>query len=168
MTPGTVDPVDPHPAAGPAGRVSGPTVPPDTAPPERTSAEKDASVVLSAERAHLSTVAVPVGRVRLQKVIVSREETVTVVVRREELRVVHEDLPPGTTSSPEVSPVRFDLVLHEERLIVDRVVVPVERVHVTVDRVTETVDVTTTLRHERVDVSTTAAGPGDDDLLAPW
>lgn len=142
MTTGTVGPVDPSPAAGRADRVDGSSVP-----------AAEASVLLSAERAHLSTVAVPVGRVRLRKVVVSREETITVTVRREELQVVHEDLLPGETPSAGTTTTPLVFVLHEERPVVGHVVVPVERVHVTVDRIVDDVDVTTTLRHERVDVT---------------
>lgn len=148
MTPGTVDPVDAHPAAGTAGRVGGSTVPSDAT----------ASVVLSGERARLTRVTVPVERVRLRKVVVSREETITVTVRREELRIVREDVAPGGSSHPGSTPMPFEIVLHEERLVVDRVVVPVERVHVRVDRIVEDLDVSTTLRHERVDVTRGRAG----------
>ncbi|WP_197073533.1 DUF2382 domain-containing protein [Frigoribacterium sp. MEB024] len=117
-----------------------------------------ARVLLSAERARLTTVAVPVERVRLRKVVVSREETITVTVRREELRIVREDVAPGEASPTESSAMPFEVVLHEERLDVDRVVVPVERVRVSVDRIVEDVDVSTTLRHERVDVTREPAG----------
>ncbi|MET4052803.1 stress response protein YsnF [Frigoribacterium sp. PvP054] len=141
MTTGTVGPVDPPSATGRSARVDGSAVP------------ADASVLLSAERARLATVAVPVGRVRLRKVVVSHEETITVTVRREELQVVHEDLPPGGATPTRATATPLDLVLHEERPVVSLVVVPVERVRVTVDRIVEDVDVTTTLRHERVDVS---------------
>jgi len=143
MTTGTVGPVDPSPAEGRADGVDGSSVP----------AAAAASVLLSAERAHLTTVAVPVGRVRLRKVVVSREETITVTVRREELQVVHEDLLPGETPSAGTPAAHLVFVLHEERPVVGHVVVPVERVHVTVDRIVDDVDVATTLRHERVDVT---------------
>lgn len=143
MTHGTVGPPDPHPAAAPAGRVDGSTVP--SGPP--------ADVTVSAERAHHSTVAVPVERVRLRKVVVSHEETVTVTVRREELRIERVDVPAAGAAPRETTAVPFDLVLHEERPVVENVVVPVERVHVTVDRIVDDLDVTTTLRHERVDVT---------------
>lgn len=143
MTTGTVGLVDPSPAEGRADGVDGSSVP----------AAAAASVLLSAERAHLTTVAVPVGRVRLRKVVVSREETITVTVRREELQVVHEDLLPGETPSAGTPATPLVFVLHEERPVVGHVVVPVERVHVTVDRIVDDVDVATTLRHERVDVT---------------
>jgi uncharacterized protein (TIGR02271 family) len=149
MTSGTVGPVDPHPADGPAGRVEGSTVP----------TPASAGVLLSAERARLATVAVPVERVRLRKVVVSREETVTVTVRREELRIVREDVAPGEDAHPGSTATPFEIVLHEERLVVDRVVVPVERVDVTVHQVVQDVDVATTLRHERVDVTHGPAAP---------
>ena len=154
MTPGAVDLPDPHTADEPGGRHGG-----SAAPPPAT-----VDVVLSGERARLTRATVPDQRVRLRKVDVSYEETITVTVRREELQIVREDLAPGEAAHPKSTPVPFEIVLHEERLVVDRVVVPVERVHVDVDRIVEDVDITTTLRHEHVDVTDVPAGQRDDGL----
>lgn len=154
MTPGVVDPPDPHTADEPGGRDGG-----SMAPPPAT-----VDVVLSGERARLTRVTVPVQRVRLRKVVVSHEETITVTVRREELRIVREDVAPGEVSHTESTAMPFEIVLHEERLVIDRVVVPVERVHVGVDRIVEDIDVSTTLRHERLDVTDVPAGRRDDGL----
>ena len=123
MTPGVVDPPVPHTADEPGGRDGG-----SAAPPPAT-----VDVVLSGERVRLRRVTVPVQRVRLRKVVVSHEETITVNVRREELRIVREDVAPGEVSHTESTAMPFEIVLHEERLVIDRVVVPVERVHVGVD-----------------------------------
>ncbi|ROS52622.1 YsnF/AvaK domain-containing protein [Frigoribacterium sp. PhB24] len=149
MTPGVVDPPGPHLADEPGGGDGGSAAPPPTT----------VDVVLSGERARATRVTLPVERVRLRKVVVSREETVTVTVRREELRVVREDVVPGEAVHPGSTATPFEIVLCEERLVVDRTVVPVERVHVTVDEVVEDVDVSTTLRHERVDVTREPAAP---------
>ncbi|WP_082383397.1 DUF2382 domain-containing protein [Frigoribacterium sp. RIT-PI-h] len=154
MTPGTVDPLDPHPEDDPVGRHGGSTAPlPVTV-----------DAVLSGERARLTRATVPVERVRLRKVVVSYEETITVTVRREELQIVHEDVAPDGPTLSESAVTPFEIVLHEERMVVDRVVVPVERIRVTVDHVVEDIDVTTTLRHEHVDVTDIPAGRTDDGV----
>ncbi|PZE76138.1 hypothetical protein DEI82_06495 [Curtobacterium sp. MCBD17_019] len=117
----------------------------------------DVAVTRSEERLVVRTDAVPVRRVRIRKVIVSEERTVTVTVRREELRVEEEPLDgidvvdPGTVL-PIGSADAIELVLHEEQVEVVTRVVPVERVRVVTDVVTEQRSITETVGHEEVDV----------------
>ncbi|WP_181439723.1 DUF2382 domain-containing protein [Curtobacterium sp. MCBD17_028] len=117
----------------------------------------DVAVTRSEERLVVRTDAVPVRRVRIRKVIVSEERTVTVTVRREELRVEEESLDgtdvvdPGTVL-PIGSADAIELVLHEEQVEVVTRVVPVERVRVVTDVVTEQRSLTETVGHEEVDV----------------
>ena len=116
-----------------------------------------AEVVRSEERLHVGTLSVPVERVRVRKVVVTEERTVTVTVRREELRVEREPIAPGdvapeTLAATDDGPRLVDLVLHEERVVVEREVVPVERVRVVVDRVSVQQAVGATLSHEEVAV----------------
>jgi uncharacterized protein (TIGR02271 family) len=121
---------------------------------------KPVEVVRSEEQLHIHTVSVPVERVRVQKVIVTEERTITVTVRREELRLVREPVRPGEEPSAEVATFDsgdrvIDMVLHEEQIVIGRQVVPVERVRVVVDRVVTQQSVTAELSHEEVDVSFT-------------
>lgn len=114
-----------------------------------------AEVVRSEERLHVGTLSVPVERVRVRKVVVTEERTVTVTVRREELRVEREPIAPGDIdqeqlAGPDQDPRVVEMVLHEERVVVEREVVPVERVRVVVDRVTTQQPVEATLSHEEV------------------
>ena len=114
-----------------------------------------AEVVRSEERLHVGTLSVPVERVRVRKVVVTEERTVTVTVRREELRVEREPIAPGDVvqeqlAGPDQDPRVVEMVLHEERVVVEREVVPVERVRVVVDRVTTQQPVEATLSHEEV------------------
>jgi len=143
MTQGTVDTAGKGSSEELDGPVTGSTVPSDG----------PVNVVRSEERAQFSVEAVPVERVRLAKVIVSREETITVTVRREEFRLIREPVAVGEAVSTNSVEVPIELVLHEEQVVVERRVVPVERVRITVDRVTEAVDVSTTIRQERIDVT---------------
>lgn len=73
------DPIDGTSLAGRADRILDPGA-------------DDVAVTRSEERLVVRTEAVPVRRVRIRKVIVSEERTVTVTVRREELRVEEEPL----------------------------------------------------------------------------
>ena len=114
-----------------------------------------AEVVRSEERLHVGTLSVPVQRVRVRKVVVTEERTVTVTVRREELRVVREPIAPGDVDQEQLGAADDDarvveMVLHEERVVVGTEVVPVERVRVVVDRVTTQQPVEATLSHEEV------------------
>lgn len=117
-------------------------------------------VVRLEEQLRVSTVSVPKERVRFEKVIVTEEKTVTVTVRREELRIIRETIAEGadidTTRGP-VPTTELDMVLHEERIMTAIEVVPVERVRVRVTQVSEDLPVTDTVRKERVDLSTTSS-----------
>jgi len=120
--------------------------------PGGTAATGPTELVRSEERLSLGTRTEVTGRVRVRKVVTSREVTQTVTVRREELVV--EDLPaddavPGAEASA-TEAGEIELVLHEEQLVL--VSVPVERVRVRVERVTEDVTVSEPVRHERVDL----------------
>lgn len=112
------------------------------------------------ERLSARTVARPVERVRLEKYIVSEERTLTVTVQHEEFRLVRglEPFPAaeraGADTTASVGAIEdASFVLHEERLIITREVVPVERVQLRSTVVTENQTVTAALRSERVEVS---------------
>jgi stress response protein YsnF len=143
MTSGTADPSGSVPSDGPDGSVAESAV--------RTG--RDVSVVRSEERVQFSVETVPVERVKLVKVVVSREETITVTVRREEFRLVREPVVAGEVVPSNTVSTPIELVLHEEQIVVERRVVPVERVRVSVDRVLDEVAVTTTLKHEHIDIA---------------
>lgn len=119
-----------------------------------------ASIIRSEEQAHVHMVSTPQTRLRIQKVIVTEERTITVQVRREELRIAEY---PATetwtddTGSLSATPVTvhdddFTLVLSEEQIDVRTRIVPVERVRITRTRVTTPTDVITAVRREHVDV----------------
>ena len=138
-----------------------------TMPTHRSAADRAAAlddaveVIRSEERLDVRTVSVPVKRVRVRKVIVSEERTVTVTVRREELRVDEVPVDPsevlGTggpldpSSGPEGD---VEMVLHEEQIIVTTQVVPVQRVRAVKQVVTVQTPVTEAVRHEVVDTVT--------------
>lgn len=126
--------------------------------PTRTSSA--ASIVRSEEQAHVRTVSTPRSRLRIQKVIVTEERTITVQVRREELRVTEypaSDILADATGNASTAPVTthdadFDLVLSEEQIEIHTRIVPVERVRVTRTPVVIPTEVTVTLRQEQADI----------------
>lgn len=92
-------------------------------------------------------------RVRLERVIVTEQRTITVDVRREEVRLTREPLVDGpalTADSPVPSREPIVVVLHQEQVVVSKRIVPVERVTLTVHTVTEDRPVDAVLRHEEV------------------
>ncbi|QNE45413.1 DUF2382 domain-containing protein (plasmid) [Frigoribacterium sp. NBH87] len=115
------------------------------------------TVVRHEEQLRVRTVAEPVERIRYEKVVVEEERTITVTVRREELRITREpvdrdEVASGAATPSEDGPRVIEMVLHEEQLTLGRQVVPVERVRVIVDRVVTQEPVDATVAREVVDV----------------
>jgi stress response protein YsnF len=116
----------------------------------------------SEERLRVGTERVATTRARLVKYVVTEEVTLTVPVRREEIRVeqVPVDAPdpgPGESLSPDTgagggtsSGLPDEIVLHAERPVVSVEVVPVERVRLRTDVVTEQQQVTDQVQREQV------------------
>ncbi|NII52136.1 YsnF/AvaK domain-containing protein [Frigoribacterium endophyticum] len=112
-------------------------------------------VILSEEHVVVSTERRVTERVRLQRVIVTEQRTITVDVSHEEMRLVRE--PFGPDAEPGAVPAVADrqpivMVLHEERVSLVRSIVPVERVTLSVRDVTETTTVTKSVRREEASV----------------
>jgi uncharacterized protein (TIGR02271 family) len=115
------------------------------------------TVVRHEEQLRVRTVAEPVERIRYEKVVVEEERTITVKVRREELRITREpvdrdEAASGAATPAEDGPRVIEMVLHEEQLTIGRQVVPVERIRVIVDRVVTQEPVDATVAREVVDV----------------
>ena len=120
-------------------------------------ADDPGTMVRSEEQASFSTYARPATRVRVSKRVVTEYVTQTVPVRREELVIDEEPLDPDDQLTLPALPAAgqgFDLVLHEERVVVTTEVVPIERVHVSVHTVAGETTVSTELRSEQVDLVT--------------
>jgi uncharacterized protein (TIGR02271 family) len=127
-------------------------------------AESEAGVMTaSEERLHVETERVPRSRVRLQKVVVTEQRTLTVPVRREEYRLIREpieDAEPVVGAS--IGPDEQEVVLYEERVIVTTEVVPVERIRLVKEDVLESREVTGEVRRERVELVDVDAEPALD------
>lgn len=120
----------------------------------RAGTDEPASVVRSEERLLVGRETRATERVTLRKRVVSEDVTRTVTVRREELVVERTPIDDaGLVEGHEpTTHDELDLVLHEERVEVRTVVVPVERVRVRVVRVDGERTVTEVLRREQIDV----------------
>ena len=162
-------PTDPGPAGTHQDTVSidqaaarGGTVPVSAVP--ATPRATDGAMTRSEERLRVATERYAAKRVRVVKYVVTEEVTVTVPIRREEIRIEEvplDDAAPATAGAldtvasaglPEV------IVLHTERPVVTTEVVPVERVRVRTEWVQEQVQVRDQVRRERVDVDQDHAG----------
>ena len=117
--------------------------------------ETDDAMTLSEERVSVGTETREAGRARLRKHVVTENVTQTVPVQREEVQVVREpitdDNRAAAESGPEISDEEHEVVLHEERPVVEKEAVPVERVRLDTDTVTDDVTVSEEVRKEKVD-----------------
>jgi uncharacterized protein (TIGR02271 family) len=115
----------------------------------------------SEEQLHVGTEKVQTGRARLRKVVVTEQQTVTVPVTREEVRVVREPIAPGDMADATIGEAAADVVLTEERVVVNKETVPVEKVRLGTETVTEQQEVTEAVRKEQIEFDD--AGPAGDD-----
>jgi uncharacterized protein (TIGR02271 family) len=122
----------------------------------------DDAMTRSEEELRVGTQQRESGRARLRKYVVTEEQTVTVPVEREEVRIEREPITDANRgdalSGPDISEEEHEVVLHEEVPVVDKQVVPKERVRMETDTRTEDVPVTEEVRKERIDTD------GDADL----
>ena len=88
----------------------------------------------------------------VRKFVVTEQQSVTVPVTREEVRVVREPIAPGdTVDDVTIGEAAADVVLTEERVVVNKETVPVEKVRLDTETVTEQQDVTEAVRKEQIE-----------------
>jgi uncharacterized protein (TIGR02271 family) len=116
----------------------------------------DDAMTRSEEELRVGTTQREAGRARLRKYVVTEEETVTVPVQREEVRVEREPITDANIDDamdgPAISEEEHEVVLHAEEPVVEKRAVPKERVHMDKDAITEQETVTEQVRKERIDV----------------
>lgn len=125
-----------------------------TRPGDVTSGEADRTgLTRSEERLRVGTETVPIERVRLERVVVTEERTVTVEVSREEIRLSREPITgsEGALGARAGDRAPIVVVLHEEQVVVTKTVVPVERVTLHVDVVTDERQISESLRREQIE-----------------
>ena len=125
-----------------------------TETPTTIPAESAGVMTASEERLHIETERVPRTRVRLKKIVVTEQRTISVPVRHEEYRLIRE---PITDADPvaggAIGPDEQEVVLYEERVVVTTEVVPVERIRLVKEEVVETREVSGSVRRERIELA---------------
>jgi len=116
----------------------------------------DDAMTRSEEELRVGTTQREAGRARLRKYVVTEEETVSVPVQREEIRVEREPITDANVDDamdgPAISEEEHEVVLHAEEPVVETRAVPKERVRMDKDTITEQETVTEQVRKERIDV----------------
>jgi uncharacterized protein (TIGR02271 family) len=115
----------------------------------------DDAMTRSEERLEVGTQKREAGRARLRKHVVTEQQTVTVPVTREEVTLEREPITDANigaaTDGPDISEEEHEVVLTEERPVVQKETVPVERVRLGKETVTEQAQVTEDVRKERIE-----------------
>lgn len=123
----------------------------------------------SEEHLRVRTERFETGRARLLKYVVTEEVEQTVPVRHEEARIEREPITDANRSAamsgPEISEDAYEIVLHDERPVVETEAVPVERIRLVAEEHVDQETVRGTVRKERVEVegiddSTSYGSPG--------
>jgi uncharacterized protein (TIGR02271 family) len=130
----------------------------DTVGHDTSGPTTDNAMTRSEEQLRVGTQAREAGRARLRKYVVTENVTQTVPVQREEVRLEREPITDANvgdaTSGPDISEEEHEVILHEERPVVEKEAVPVERVRMGTDTVTDEQTVSDEVRKEQIDVDT--------------
>lgn len=115
----------------------------------------DEAMTRSEEQLRVGTETQESGRARLRKYVVTEEQTVTVPVSHEEVRVEREPITDANADAahdgPAISEEEHEVVLHEERPVVDKQTVAQERVRLNKDTYTDQEQVSEQVRKEQVE-----------------
>jgi uncharacterized protein (TIGR02271 family) len=133
-------------------------------PPESTSGRYAAAesgrstneaMTRSEEQVRVGTERVERGRARLRKYVITEEVQKTVPVTREEVRVEREPITADNVDEamqgPDISEAEHEVILTEERPVVQKETVPVERVRLSKDAVTEEAQVSEEVAKEQIE-----------------
>jgi uncharacterized protein (TIGR02271 family) len=116
----------------------------------------DDAMTRSEERLNVGTERVQARRARLRKYVTTEQQTVTVPVSREEVRVEREPITDANRdaalSGPGISEEEHEVVLTEERPVVSKETVPVERVRLDKQTLTDQQQVSDEVRKEQIEV----------------
>jgi uncharacterized protein (TIGR02271 family) len=115
----------------------------------------DDAMTRSEEQLRVGTEKVQAGKARLRKYVVTENVSTTVPVTREEVRVEREPITaanrPDAMDGPAISEEEHEVVLTEERVVVNKETVPVERVKLATETVTEDQVVSEEVRKEQIE-----------------
>jgi uncharacterized protein (TIGR02271 family) len=116
----------------------------------------DSAMTRSEEELRVGTQDQEAGRVRLRKYVETEHVTETVPVRKERAVLEREPIDASNvddaTSGPAISEEEHEVVLHEERPVVEKTAVPVERVKLDTAQDVEEHEVSEDVRKEQIEV----------------
>jgi uncharacterized protein (TIGR02271 family) len=125
----------------------------DTA--ERVEQGSDDAMTRSEEELRVGTRTAETGRVRLRKYVVTEQVTQTVPVSHEEVRLEREPITDenrdAAMKGAEITEAEHEVILHEERPVVEKEVVPVERVRLATETVSGEATINEEVRKERIE-----------------
>lgn len=120
----------------------------------------DDAMTRSEERVRAGTERREAGRARLRKYVVTEHQQVSVPVTHEEVRVEREPITDANRdramAGPDLSEEEHEIVLTEERPVVQKETVPVERVRLSKDQVSEEQNVGVDVRSEHIETDVDA------------
>ena len=115
----------------------------------------DSAMTRSEEQLRVGTQTREAGRARLRKHVVTEHQQVTVPVSHEEVTLEREPITEANAGQaldgPEISEDEHEVVLHEERPVVEKDVVAKERVRLSAEERTDEETVSEDLRKERIE-----------------
>ncbi|GGH90281.1 DUF2382 domain-containing protein [Arthrobacter liuii] len=115
----------------------------------------DDAMTRSEEQLHVGKEREASGRARLRKYVTTENVTKTIPVEREEVRIEREPITDANRGAahdgPAISEEEHEVVLHEERPVVEKEAVPVERVRLDKDVVRDDVTVNEEVRKENIE-----------------
>lgn len=115
----------------------------------------DEAMTRSEEHLKVGTGTTETGRARLRKYVTTETETHTVPVRKEKAVLETEPITDANvgdaTAGPDISEEEHEVVLREERPVVEKETVPVERVRLGTEEVVEQETVTDEVRKEHIE-----------------
>ena len=116
----------------------------------------DDAMTRSEEHLNVATQRVEAGRARLRKYVVTEQQTVSVPVSHEEVRIEREPITDANIGNaldgPAISEEEHEVVLHADQPVITTEAVPVERVRLGTETVTENQQVTGQVRKEEIEV----------------
>ena len=128
----------------------------DTVGRDTSGPTTDQAMTRSEEELRVGTQTRERGRARLRKYVTTEQQTVTVPVQREEVRVEREPITDANldaaTSGPAISEEEHEVTLREEEVVVDKRAVPKERVRLDTETVTDQRQVSEEVRKEQIQV----------------
>ncbi|WP_026341636.1 PRC and DUF2382 domain-containing protein [Actinomadura atramentaria] len=135
--------------AGPDGTRPGR---PDQPAADRADQGEPVEVVRSEERMSVSKREEETGRVRIRKSVDTELERMEVEVGHEEIQIEREPITDGRPGGAALEPSEQEIILHEERIVVNKEAVPVERVVIRKQTVADKRTVEDEVRKERIDI----------------